>query len=140
MSIRDLIALVLLLGLAGAAWWRQRSLKRVIDGLEHDADVQYQVHRWATWYWVINFPLVAILFWGFPDLWVRIGLLLNTAYSLWANLATDFGAMSAAMAARRSQDSPHLDRIEAKVDELLADVAELERNAALPRRPSQPLP
>jgi len=83
-------------------------LKVFIKDLETNPHAQYRVHLIGTWYWVINFPLVAALFFGFPDLWVSIGLLLNTFYSLYANFATDYGAVSAALAAMRNGAMPRV--------------------------------
>lgn len=67
--------------------------------LEFDPTTQWRLHRRMAWYWLANFPVVAVLFFGYPRLWVGVGLLLNTFYSLYANFATDFGAIPASYAA-----------------------------------------
>ena len=74
-------------------------LRHVVDGLETDPHVQYKVHLWGVVYWLVNFPLVALLFFFTPALWLRLGIFITLIYSIYANLATDYGAMSAAMAA-----------------------------------------
>ena len=71
--------------------------------LEFDPQTQWQFHRKMSWYWVANFPLVAVLFFGFPRVWIGVGLLVNTFYSLYANFATDFGAIPASYAAFTTQ-------------------------------------
>jgi hypothetical protein len=82
-----------------AHYTRHRWLRVVIKDLETNPHSQYKVHLWGMWYWVINFPLVTALFFFAPGLWIRVGLLVTLIYSIYANFATDYGAMSAAMAA-----------------------------------------
>jgi hypothetical protein len=60
---------------------------------------QYQVHMWGAIYWLINFPLICCLFFFTPTLWLKLGIFITLIYSIYANLATDYGAMSAAEAA-----------------------------------------
>jgi hypothetical protein len=54
---------------------------------------------WGAVYWLINFPLVCCLFFLTPTLWLKLGIFITLIYSIYANLATDYGAMSAAEAA-----------------------------------------
>ena len=54
---------------------------------------------WGAIYWLINFPLVCCLFFLTPTLWLKLGIFITLIYSIYANLATDYGAMSAAEAA-----------------------------------------
>jgi hypothetical protein len=54
---------------------------------------------WGAIYWLINFPLICCLFFFTPTLWVKLGIFITLIYSIYANLATDYGAMSAAEAA-----------------------------------------
>ena len=70
-----------------------------VHKLEYDPHAQWKFHRTMSWYWVVNFPIVGVLFFGYPKLWVGVGLLLNTFYSLYANFATDYGAIPASYAA-----------------------------------------
>lgn len=87
---------------------RHAWLRHLIKDLEENPRTQYKVHLYATYYWVVNFPVVGVLYFCFPKLWVGIGLLLNTFYSLYANFATDYGGMSASLAAynmMKPQDS-----------------------------------
>jgi len=73
-------------------------LKHIIKGLETDAHIQYKVHFWGSVYWLVNLPGVLVLYFFFPHLWVKIGILITLVYSVYANFATDYGGMSAAMA------------------------------------------
>jgi hypothetical protein len=72
--------------------------------LEYDAHTQWKFHRSMSWYWLLNFPVVAVLFFGFPKVWVGVGLLLNTFYSLYANFATDYGAIPASYGAMKADE------------------------------------
>jgi hypothetical protein len=76
-------------------WW----MKLVFKDLSTNPYTQYQVHKWGSIYWLINFPLICALFFFAPTLWVKLGIFITLIYSIYANLATDYGAMSAAEAA-----------------------------------------
>jgi hypothetical protein len=60
---------------------------------------QYKVHKWGAIYWLANFPLICFLFFFTPGLWLELGIFITLIYSIYSNLATDYGAMSAAEAA-----------------------------------------
>jgi hypothetical protein len=83
-------------------------LKHVVKGLETDPHVQYKVHLYGVVYWLANFPLICGLFFGFPALWLKLGIFITLIYSIYANFATDYGAMSAAMAAFGQNPLPEL--------------------------------
>jgi hypothetical protein len=67
--------------------------------LEVDPYLQYQVHRWGSYWWLFNFLACSALFFFGPVIWLKWGLYITLMYSIYANLATDYGSMSAAMAA-----------------------------------------
>ena len=79
-----------------------------IRDLETNPHSQYKVHRWGMWYWIVNFPLVTLLFFLDPHVWLKWGLYITLVYSIYANFATDYGAMSAAMAAYEDKFLPPL--------------------------------
>lgn len=74
-------------------------LRHVISDLETNPRTQYKVHFYGVIYWLANFPLIVALFFGAPALWLKLGVFITLIYSIYANFATDYGAMSAAMAA-----------------------------------------
>jgi hypothetical protein len=76
-------------------WW----MKLVFKDLSTNPYTQYKVHMWGSIYWLINFPLICALFFFAPTLWLKLGIFITLIYSIYANLATDYGAMSAAEAA-----------------------------------------
>jgi aspartate/methionine/tyrosine aminotransferase len=80
----------------------------VVTALETDPDVQYRVHRWGAIYWLINFPIFTYLFFFARGFWDTTGVFVILLYSLYANLATDYGAMSAAMAAKGVKPPPEI--------------------------------
>lgn len=85
---------------------RHGFVKLFINDLETNPHAQFKVHKWGMWYWVANFPLVTLLFFLEPAVWIKLGLYITLIYSIYANFATDYGAMSAAMAAY--EDRPGL--------------------------------
>ena len=74
-------------------------MNMLLKDLSTNPYTQYKVHMWGAIYWLINFPLVCCLFFLTPTLWVKLGIFITLIYSIYANLATDYGAMSAAEAA-----------------------------------------
>ena len=68
---------------------RHGFLRLLIRDLETNPHAQYKVHRWGVWYWVINFPLVTVLFFLAPSVWLRWGLYTTLMYSIYANFSTD---------------------------------------------------
>ena len=78
---------------------RNGFLRLFIRDLETNPHAQFSVHKWGMWYWVVNFPAVTLLFFLDPSVWLKWGLYITLIYSIYANFATDYGAMSAAMAA-----------------------------------------
>jgi hypothetical protein len=82
-------------GGAGRNGW----LRYIIKDLETNPHTQYKVHLYGVIYWLVNFPLIALLFFYEPGLWLKLGIFITLIYSIYANFATDYGAMSAAMAA-----------------------------------------
>jgi hypothetical protein len=91
-----------------ATTMRHGWLRHVVNSLETDAHTQYRVHLYGVVYWLINFPLVAYLFFGLPALWIKWGIFITLVYSIYANFATDYGAMSAAMAAFGDSPLPEI--------------------------------
>jgi hypothetical protein len=81
-------------------------LRVVARNLETDPHAQYTVHRWGVYFWLANFPAVIVLYVFAPRLWLSVGILITLVYSVYANLATDYGAMSAAMAAYGADPLP----------------------------------
>jgi hypothetical protein len=78
---------------------RNGFLRIAARDLETNPHMQFRVHRWGLYYWLLNMPAVAILFFFAQALWLKWGVFIILEYSIYANLATDYGAMSAAMAA-----------------------------------------
>ena len=67
-----------------------------IHNLEYDAKTQYKFHRTWAILWFITMLIVPF----FSSLRASIAALLILEASLWANFATHFGGMSAALAAK----------------------------------------
>lgn len=120
-ELRKLRAEIAAIRLAGSRVpVRHGWLKLVIKDLETNPRTQYKVHLYGVVYWIINFPLVTALFFGAPALWLKWGVFITLFYSIYANFATDYGAMSAAMASFGEHPLPELPveaHVEAKSDD-----------------------
>jgi hypothetical protein len=92
--------------LHGAVQIRHSWMKLLFKDLSTNPHTQYKVHMWGAIYWLINFPLICCLFFFAPALWVKLGIFITLIYSIYANLATDYGGMSAAEAAFGQQPPP----------------------------------
>jgi len=94
-------------------------LRHVIKDLETNPHTQYKVHYYGMLYWLVNFPAVTALFFLAPTVWLKWGIFITLFYSIYANFATDYGAMSAAMAAFGQEPLPEIPsstHVEAKSD------------------------
>lgn len=79
-----------------------RLIKATVGSLEYDAKTQYKFHLAATWFWFATLLVLPFIIHPHSgEQWVSLIIL---EVSLYANFATEFGAMSAAIAA--SQDPP----------------------------------
>ena len=87
----------------GVGW-----LRFIIRDLEVNPHTQYRVHLWGAVYWLVNFPAVTLLFFFAPGLWLKLGIFITLIYSIYANFATDYGAMSAALAAYGGDPLPEI--------------------------------
>jgi hypothetical protein len=68
--------------------------------LEYDPDAQFRFHKGAIIFWAANGLAGTALALTHPHLWTAIGVLYVFWLSLYANADTDFGAMTAASAAK----------------------------------------
>lgn len=77
--------------------------RRDIHRLEYDPAAQYRFHFVLTWTWFLTMIGLPFL----PSLWGHnLPALIIQEISLWANFATHFGGMSAALAARQTSHIP----------------------------------
>jgi hypothetical protein len=83
-------------------------LKPLVHDLEYNPKTQYKVHFYAAVYWLLNFPVILFIFFAYPEVWLQVGLLVTLVYSIYANLATDYGAMSSALAAMQQAPLPEI--------------------------------
>lgn len=67
--------------------------------LEYDPRTQYKFNLWCAWIWLVQMPLVAIVLIMFNKFWVQISIFYVAEASVWALVATHFGAMSSSLAA-----------------------------------------
>jgi hypothetical protein len=111
-------------------------LRHLVKGLEDDPHVQYRVHLRAVQVWLASMVAVSLVFFLDQPLWIRVSVFYLVLISLYANLATDYGSMSASMAAFAPGE--HLPEIPMESTQAVAHYAEsaqtralLEQNTAL---------
>lgn len=73
--------------------------KRFIKDFESNPQVQYRIHMTMSYVWLANFLLALGVFVFAQPLWQAVSVLYLVCISLYANFATDYGAVSAALAA-----------------------------------------
>lgn len=79
----------------------RRWIVRGIHSMEYDPHTQWRYHLAMVWFWLVTITPILVLFFGFEHQWIRWGVFITLIYSLYANWATDFGALHAAWAAFR---------------------------------------
>lgn len=65
---------------------------------EDDAVWQTVFHKRMTYFWLFNMVAATIVFFAAPGVWASSSILYLVLVSLYANMATDYGAVSAAEA------------------------------------------
>lgn len=96
---------------------------RDLKSLEHDPVAQYKFNRWCAIFWFLQMVLVPVMIFYYPGMWLKIEFFYLTEASLWANFATHFGAMSAALAAMQTDKTVHA--ISEDVTDLSDDVDDI---------------
>lgn len=71
---------------------------------ETDTKLQLRIHQIASYVWIVNFFVALFVFFAFPGFWAHASVLYLVLVSLYANFATDYGAVSAALAADKSSE------------------------------------
>jgi hypothetical protein len=103
---------------------RHAWVKHILHDFEYDPRVQYKVHLAAMWVWTFSMITVVCLFTFANHFWQVVSVLYLVLISLYANWATDYGAMSAALAAQQESPLPEVP-LETHV-EPPAEIAEIE--------------
>jgi hypothetical protein len=85
-----------------------RWLKHLIKDFEYNPVTQYKVHLTAMWVWTASIVTVVCLFTFANHFWQVVSVLYLVLISLYANWATDYGAMSAALAAQDQSPLPEV--------------------------------
>lgn len=70
---------------------------------EYDPAFQTKFHLRMTYFWLFNMIGVTTVFIAAPGVWAQISLLYLVLVSLYANAATDYGAVSASEASEHAK-------------------------------------
>lgn len=82
-----------------------RALAKDKERFETDAKLQFKIHKIASYFWIVNFFVALFVFFAFPAFWSHASVLYLVLVSLYANFATDYGAVSASLAADKTLES-----------------------------------
>lgn len=82
-------------------------LKDFRHKFEYDPEFQTQFHLTMSYIWLANMVLASIVFFFAPGLWSTASIFYLVIVSLYANFATDYGAVSAAEASDSAADAAH---------------------------------
>src|SRR5215472_15169199 len=85
-------------------------LKFVIKDFETNPRLQYRIHMTFTYLWLVNMAGALSVYLFAQGLWQKASVLYLVLVSLYANFATDYGAVSAAIAAGTATHVPPEDR------------------------------
>lgn len=72
---------------------------KFLKDAEDDALTQIKIHRISVRFWLGNMVLATVVFFGFPGFWAEASVFYLVLLSLYANFATDYGALIASEAA-----------------------------------------
>lgn len=81
-------------------------VKHFIHDFESNPQTQYKIHMAFTYVWLLNMALALSVYMFAPGLWSKASVLYLVLVSLYANFATDYGAVSAAEAAHDFTQPP----------------------------------
>lgn len=79
--------------------WLINIVVRFIKNAEDDAATQIRIHKIFTVFWIVNFFAVLLVYSFLPDFWQKASVLYLVLVSLYANFATDYGALTASQGA-----------------------------------------
>lgn len=72
--------------------------------LEYDPQAQYKFNLYCAWFWLLQMPIVLVMLIWLNKWWIAISVFYIAEASVWALVATHFGAMSAALAAHKESE------------------------------------
>lgn len=78
---------------------RQGWLSALLNKFNTDPKLQYKIHLVMTYVWVVNMVVAISVFIFAQGLWQKASILYLVLVSLYANFATDYGAVPGAEAA-----------------------------------------
>lgn len=79
-------------------------LKNDIHKLEYDPKTQWKFHLLMTRFWFFNLFVALGCYFLFPGVWSKASILYLVVVSLYANGATDFGAVPSSYAAMKTEE------------------------------------
>lgn len=83
---------------------RPTPITGLLERLNTDPKTQYKIHVIMTYVWVVNMLMATSVFFFANGFWQKASVFYLVLISLYANLATDYGAVPAAEAAISAEE------------------------------------
>lgn len=83
---------------------RKSWLSSLLNSFDTDPKVQYKIHLVMTYFWIVNMLIAIGVFTLANGFWQKASVFYLVIVSLYANFATDFGAIPGAEAAISAED------------------------------------
>lgn len=77
--------------------------RKDVQALDNDPRIQLKIHTVGFYYWTINFPIIAYMFFYQQHIWLTWGLFITLIYSIYANWTSDYTGMSSAQSVINTQ-------------------------------------
>lgn len=75
------------------------------DRFENDPAFQIVLNKVMTYVWLINMPVCTFIFFAFPGFWDKYSVFYVLLVSLYANFATNYGALSASQSSEAAKEA-----------------------------------
>ena len=72
----------------------------IVKRFEEDPTTQLKFHLFFSFLWLVNIVVAVFTYLALPAVWSHYSVLYLVVVSLYANFATDYGAVAASIAAR----------------------------------------
>lgn len=97
-------------------------IKNDAHKLEYDPATQWKFHRNMTRFWVCNFLVALAVYFLAPELWNKASILYLVLVSLYANAATDYGAVPSSYAAMKADEIQQAQTTQISTDNIVLAV------------------
>jgi len=81
------------------------NVRQVQDRFENDPKFQIVFNKFFTYFWLVNIVVASIIFFSDRKDWDKYSIFYVTVISLYANFATNYGALSASESSEAAKEA-----------------------------------